>query len=127
MHITHRFQAFATSPTVFAVAPGRVNLIGEHTDYNGGFVLPMALPMVTAVVGTPAEGGEAKVVTSPGSGCDAPFEVKFKVSGLARQDDAKPKWANYVKGVVANFHGKVGGFNAAVATSVPLGKYIERV
>ena len=35
--------AFATSPTVFAVAPGRVNLIGEHTDYNDGWVLPMAL------------------------------------------------------------------------------------
>ncbi len=42
------FQSlFGRSPTVIARAPGRVNLIGEHTDYNGGFVLPTAIPQVT--------------------------------------------------------------------------------
>ena len=44
-------QEFGGWPSVCGVAPGRVNLIGEHTDYNGGFVLPMALPMVTVVLG----------------------------------------------------------------------------
>ena len=44
-------QEFGGEPSVCGVAPGRVNLIGEHTDYNDGFVLPMALPMVTVVLG----------------------------------------------------------------------------
>ena len=43
------------------MAPGRVNLIGEHTDYNGGFVLPMALPLVTVVVGGYDDGEGDKV------------------------------------------------------------------
>ena len=47
----HRY--FSGTPHVFA-APGRVNLIGEHTDYNDGFVLPMALEYVTAVAVSPA-------------------------------------------------------------------------
>src|SRR5438094_2531501 len=46
----HDFQAlFGRAPTVTAEAPGRVNLIGEHTDYNGGFVLPTAIPQRTRV------------------------------------------------------------------------------
>jgi len=44
-------QNFGTEPELSCCAPGRVNLIGEHLDYNDGFVLPMALPMVTLIVG----------------------------------------------------------------------------
>ena len=40
----HFERAFGRAPDVTATAPGRVNLIGEHTDYNGGYVLPSALP-----------------------------------------------------------------------------------
>ena len=43
--------AFATRPAVGASAPGRVNLLGEHTDYNGGPVLPIALERRLAVIG----------------------------------------------------------------------------
>jgi galactokinase len=43
---------FQSEPEICAFAPGRVNLIGEHTDYNDGFVLPFALPFRTVIVGS---------------------------------------------------------------------------
>jgi galactokinase len=46
-------QHFGAAPTFVARAPGRVNLIGEHTDYNDGFVLPMAIDRDVTLVGTP--------------------------------------------------------------------------
>ena len=54
---------YGCPPTVCGVAPGRVNIIGEHTDYNDGFVLPMAIPLVTAVSGgAGAEGGKISLL-----------------------------------------------------------------
>src|ERR1043165_9050481 len=47
--VTDFHALFGRAPAVTASAPGRVNLIGEHTDYNGGFVLPVALPRRTLV------------------------------------------------------------------------------
>ena len=49
-------QYYGVEPTLVARAPGRVNLIGEHTDYNDGFVLPLALDLNTVVVGTFSKG-----------------------------------------------------------------------
>ena len=42
-------ETYGTDPTIAAAAPGRVNLIGEHTDYQNGFVAPMALEKYTAI------------------------------------------------------------------------------
>jgi len=42
-------------PTLCAYAPGRVNLIGEHVDYNDGFVFPMAIPVGTMIIGKPLD------------------------------------------------------------------------
>src|SRR5437899_12948078 len=53
---------FGVAPRAAASAPGRVNLIGEHTDYNGGPVLPVALGVRTTVVAGPAEAGVLEVV-----------------------------------------------------------------
>src|SRR6266545_7263627 len=54
---------FGRSPTTSASAPGRVNLIGEHTDYNGGFVLPVALPSRVTVQLTLREDAHVRGVT----------------------------------------------------------------
>ncbi|RUS74528.1 hypothetical protein EGW08_017716 [Elysia chlorotica] len=110
-------KRFGTKPTLGARAPGRVNLIGEHTDYNAGFVFPMALPMVTVVVGTPTQSGKCRVETLA-SGTDSPQYTEFQIKDLKR---GTPKWCNYVKGVAAQMSGNVPSFDAVIASSVPLG------
>ncbi|XP_034248892.1 galactokinase-like [Thrips palmi] len=101
--------------------PGRVNLIGEHTDYNDGFVLPMALPMVTVVLGR-CNGSDVVTLCTNSPDADAPKRTQFAVPSLEKPlKPGTPKWANYVKGVVAHFPGGCPGFDAVVVSSVPLG------
>ncbi|KAK6177578.1 hypothetical protein SNE40_015652 [Patella caerulea] len=114
-------KQFGAEPQVAARAPGRVNLIGEHTDYNDGYVFPMALPLVTVVVGRKIEGNVCRVSTleqSANGSCVVEFQVPSADSPLK---PGAPKWANYVKGVVAKFIGTVPAFEATIVTSVPLG------
>ncbi|KAF8767677.1 Galactokinase like protein [Argiope bruennichi] len=115
-------KRFQTNPSICSYAPGRVNLIGEHTDYNDGFVLPMALPMVTVIVGEKTDTQECTIITICPS-ADDPKEIKFPVPGAENTilTPGKPMWANYVKGVIANFKGKLNGFNAVISTTVPVG------
>ncbi|XP_076031252.1 galactokinase-like isoform X2 [Oratosquilla oratoria] len=102
-------------------APGRVNIIGGHTDYNEGFVFPMALPLVTVVVGKKTSDGICCIKTLMPS-ADEPRMVEFQVPTAENPlKPSKPYWANYVKGVIQNFHGPVSGFVAVVNSSVPLG------
>ncbi|XP_057682620.1 galactokinase isoform X2 [Corythoichthys intestinalis] len=120
------------APKIAACAPGRVNLIGEHTDYNLGYVLPMALPLVTVVVGSVASGREATVVTVS-ENADEPRRVDlslpkegFPPSELASEGcplaPGLPHWANYVRGVIHHFRAHpLPGFRAVVVSSVPLG------
>ncbi|KAM4692044.1 galactokinase [Rhinophrynus dorsalis] len=121
------FRVFAESfggrgPQIGVSAPGRVNLIGEHTDYNGGFVLPMALPLVTVMVGTPRDDGKISIVTTA-EGADEPHKVEFEAPREGKPlSPGCPNWANYVKGVIQHYRaGPVPGFNAVIASNVPLG------
>uniref|UniRef100_A0A8D8B5J9 Galactokinase n=5 Tax=Culex pipiens TaxID=7175 RepID=A0A8D8B5J9_CULPI len=111
-------DTFGCDPDIAACAPGRVNLIGEHVDYNDGFVLPMALPMVTVIVGkknyTPST---CEVVTCV-EGIREQKKAQFDSSSLAR---GSPKWLNYVKGVMFHFGQSIPGFNAVIHTNVPIG------
>uniref|UniRef100_A0A671L603 Galactokinase 1 n=1 Tax=Sinocyclocheilus anshuiensis TaxID=1608454 RepID=A0A671L603_9TELE len=107
---------------VAVCAPGRVNLIGEHTDYNEGFVLPMALPMVTVIVGSKISGQKCCVVTLT-EAADEPrvvdFDLPNELTPLLR---GQPNWANYVKGVIQHYRAcPIPGFRAVIASSVPLG------
>ncbi|XP_020495609.2 galactokinase [Labrus bergylta] len=110
------------APQVAVCAPGRVNLIGEHTDYNQGFVLPMALPLVTVVVGSRTSGQDVTIATATGD-ADEPHRVNFSLcSDGSTLAPGLPSWANYVKGVIQHYRASpVPGFRAVIASSVPLG------
>jgi galactokinase len=100
-------------PALVASAPGRVNLIGEHTDYNGGLCLPLALPQRTTVSLVPRT-DEALRLSS------AQDEEVWE--GLV--EDRPQGWAAYVAGVVQAMRDdghEVPGFEASVDSDVPLG------
>jgi galactokinase len=102
-------------PDVIARAPGRVNLIGEHTDYEGGLALPIAIDRETRVALARREDGRARAVSCQESG-----EVAFNPATPRRRGD----WSDYVQGVVAALAERgipVGGFDLAIASDVPPG------
>ncbi|XP_027728465.1 galactokinase isoform X2 [Vombatus ursinus] len=115
-------KEFGSAPTLAVSAPGRVNLIGEHTDYNDGLVLPMALELVTVMVGIPRLDGLISLVTTS-EYADEPRQVEFPVPTAEQPlEPGMPRWANYVKGVIQHYPaGPLPGFSAVVASSVPLG------
>ncbi|XP_074745184.1 galactokinase [Strix uralensis] len=115
--------AFGGAAAVLAAwAPGRVNLIGEHTDYNGGFVLPMALQLGTVLVGSPTQDGTISILTTSAE-ADEPHRVQFPAPCQGSPlSPGQPRWANYVKGVIQHYRGgPVPGFNAVIASDIPLG------
>lgn len=103
-------------------APGRVNLIGEHTDYNQGLVLPMALELVTVLVGSPRTDGLVSLLTTS-KNADEPQRLQFPLpTALRSLEPGTPQWANYVKGVIQHYPAApLPGFSAVVVSSVPLG------
>ena len=108
-------QEFGDSPRVF-MAPGRVNIIGEHTDYNNGFVLPAAINKAAYLAIGPAGSNKAKWVSAD-----------FHESAEIDFDHIVPnekKWANYLLGVVDQFQRegrKIPPFNVVLAADVPIG------
>ena len=98
--------------TLRAEAPGRVNLIGEHTDYSGGLALPLAVHLTTTVTGE--RGGGVVRLSSPGH---AEAVVDLDVD---HPEVIEPAWARYVAGVVAELRPTVG-FVGEVRSTVPEG------
>ena len=105
---------------VLAKAPGRVNVIGEHTDYNDGFVLPIALPFVTAIAARPRAAGDRTVdMTSEG----------FEPTAFSLDDDplSTDGWGRYLHGVASvladwpDMEALIPGWEGVVATDIPAG------
>jgi galactokinase len=101
-------------PTVRAVAPGRVNLIGDHTDHTGGLVLPMAIDLGTVVSG---RFGSGDTVELRSDWSPEPAVVPLDVRDPAA---VEPAWARYVAGVVAELR-PPRGFSGSVSTTLPVG------
>ena len=101
---------------LFSRAPGRVNLIGEHTDYNDGFVLPMALPFDTAIAASRAPNGSKTEIFSEGFG--------HAVLAPASTEIESRHWAVYLHGVHDLLKAEgvdPGPWKATIATDIPAG------
>jgi galactokinase len=110
-------QLFGAPPTIFAWAPGRVNLIGEHTDYQGGLVLPMPLARGTSVALRPASGAGVRVYSASEAGQGT---LSFDLGCEQRANS----WADYVQGVTAALRQDghaISGFDALVTSDLLIG------
>lgn len=109
---------FEERPLVAARAPGRINLVGDHTDSGAGYVLSMAIDRNVVMVGRTNHSQRCRVVASDLGGEMANF---MNTGDLER---SRTPWVNLVKGIVAQFnangHG-VPSFDAVIASEVPIG------
>jgi galactokinase len=121
IELARQFQKiYGRAPRWFVGAPGRVNVIGEHTDYNDGFVLPMAIERYAVMAAD-----MAPVSASPAiSVHDVQFNETAKIDVSKPVEKGPPKWSNYVRGVVAGFQRrgvKIPALDVALISTVPLG------
>ena len=109
-------ERFGTEPEGVWAAPGRINVIGEHTDYNDGFVLPVALPQTTRAAVARRTDGRVAVASLQGDR-DA---IELGIEELA---PGRPGgWAGYPAGVVEGLKDRLaGGISILVDTDVPVG------
>ncbi|MEI6970647.1 MAG: galactokinase [bacterium] len=109
-------ERFGTAPTVAAFAPGRIEVMGNHTDYNEGFVLSASINLGTVFLTSATRGTECTVVAG-----NTTQEAKFRVD--KPEPDKDTPWANYVKGVLAGLASIKPihtGFNGLFLSDIPL-------
>lgn len=114
--VTEFNRQFKSNPTLLAYAPGRVEVLGNHTDYNQGFVLSAAIDRGVLFAAAPSNSTRCTILTIPSRGL-ATFDVHNTTPG-------DPSWANYIKGVLAGIAAIQPtqlGFNAVLAANIPSG------
>lgn len=115
-------QIFGVPATALASAPGRVNLIGEHTDYNDGLVLPTAIPQRTTVELALRPVGDELVSVWSDELCRDGRIWSYRLGEEARQGD----WLDYVRGVTwalrqEGFGSRLRGLRLHISSQVPVG------
>lgn len=114
--ITHKFKELYRQAPVLFRSPGRVNLIGEHTDYNDGFVLPAAINKEIFFAIAPNDSDTIRLFSF-----DMQEQAEYSLQDITRTDK---NWANYLLGVVDQFQKaslKVKGFDLVFGGNVPIG------
>lgn len=115
--VTQAFrQHYSQDPAVVVRAPGRVNLIGEHTDYNDGFVLPMAIDRAVWIALRPGSAGTVRLHS-----LDFEETAEFPLDGLRHENAG---WSEYVKGMAWSLQESgyiLHGWQGVVAGNVPVG------
>jgi galactokinase len=107
---------FGRKPVVQADAPGRVNLIGEHTDYNGGFVLPAPIPQRSRVELAPRTDNQVCVASGNLGGAVLEYTLGAETPGRG--------WLDYIQGVTHVLRAEgfpLRGFDAFIQSDVPVG------
>ncbi|WP_226102332.1 galactokinase [Dickeya oryzae] len=112
-------QQFGYPATLTVQAPGRVNLIGEHTDYNDGFVLPCAINYSTTISAAPRDDRQIRVIAVDYDNQQDSFSLDAPI-------DHHPQWqwANYVRGVIKHLKNRsdaFGGADLVISGNVPQG------
>ena len=115
-NIENKYNELFSGKPLIVRSPGRVNLIGEHTDYNEGFVLPAAIDKAIIMAITSREDDQCRIYAA-----DLDDHFECKVSSFERSDKG---WPNYVMGVVDQIlkRGlKINGFDCVFGGNIPLG------
>jgi galactokinase len=109
---------YGIHPRLIVRAPGRVNLIGEHTDYNDGFVLPVAIDRATYVAARSRDDNQVQIVAA-----DMNDQDEFVLDVGLERSAAHP-WSNYIRGVAKGLlaaEHPLGGANLLITSDVPRG------
>ncbi|MCU0785080.1 MAG: hypothetical protein MUF81_13735 [Verrucomicrobia bacterium] len=112
---------FSYTPPHVVKAPGRLEVLGNHTDYNDGVVLSVAVDKYIFIASAPRTDGKIELVSSA-----FPEPEKFWMSEIKSNPAAR--WADYVKGVLAQLRKRgvhFSGFNAAIYGTIPMGAGIQ--
>lgn len=115
--LTRRFQEVFGTPSRVFRAPGRVNLIGEHTDYNDGFVMPAAIGFYTWIAAAKRDDRTIEVYSDR-------FDEKIALSLDALAGPPRQHWSDFIRGVAAMIESagyRLAGANLVMHGDVPLG------
>jgi galactokinase len=115
--VHHAFsQHFQAAPAFIARAPGRVNLIGEHTDYNDGFVLPMAIDRETLIALRPRD--DRRIIVHL---LDFDQQAEFSLDDLTRIDSSPVEYLKGVAAVLQSEDFELTGWEGVITGNIPIG------